>query len=213
MKKGIIVIGIILALAIVKLLITNNYQLSTKDKEKLKEVTDGLLIEDFYVLLHDESEPNITYKSISMSLEDFDCSGEDIYTCKKDDTLLTIEETKSYLEQAKKNKIIKVNNLKNDIDLFGSIKDSMNQSRLLTSITTQISNEQLQLFAIKNIPINHSLDLISGDIDGYIMHPSSDTRIIYLTKENKTYKITLKDLDYFKKEKIQTFLNTIEIKG
>ena len=209
-KRGIIVIIILVLLILLKLFLTNPYQLSDKQKERLKEIKEGLLIEDFYTLIQTKEETNNTYKDISFVLEDFECNEDKIYTCKNNDTILTVEETKSYLDKAKS--IYNSKTIQNDIDLFGYIKD-INNNRLLSTITKQKRDYKLQLFAINNIPINHSLDLISGDIDGYIMHPSSDTRIIYLTKKNKTYKITLKDLNYFKKEKIKTLLNSIQIKG
>lgn len=209
-KRGIIVIIILVLLILLKLFLTNPYQLSEKDKTRLEEIKEGLLIEDFYTLIQTKEETNNTYKDISFKLDDFECSTDKVYTCKNDSTLLMVEEEKSYLE--KTNKIIKNKKLKNDIDLFGYLKD-INNNRLLTSIKKQKIDYNLQLFIIKNVPINHSLDLISGDIEGYIMHPSSDTRYIYLTQKNKTYKITLKDLNYFKKEKIKTLLNSIQIKG
>ncbi|MBQ8131204.1 MAG: hypothetical protein IJ193_01795 [Bacilli bacterium] len=214
MKKQIGLIGVIIIIVIIgKYVLSIPYQLTEKQEKMIQEINKGLLIKDFYTLLQEDSDPAISYQDIRLKqFDNFNCSEKDNqYICTKENTSITIEKTKSYLDLAKEEKL-EVKGLRNDIDLFGKIKDSSNSNLLFRSLSNQKKDKQFQLFAIKHLPVIHSLDLISGDIEGYITHPSSEERIIYLTQKEKTYKITLKDLSFFKKSTIQELLNTIKIK-
>ena len=51
------------------------------------------------------------------------------------------------------------------------------------------------MFALNYFKVIKSIDLIEGDIKGLLFYENDNEREFYLYKDNKTYKITFKNID------------------
>lgn len=216
-KKILIILLVIILFILVKIQVMNKYTISNiKDLEKIK---DGLILSDLLVINTEEVDDYIEYKNIKIKniFNDYDCIDDnDSYTCIKDDnTSFSMKIGKSYLDKFKNNKnsnkIIKDMKIKDDLSLFGVIKETK-ESNIMRTISSIKRNYILNKYAIDNIPKVHSIDLIEGDYSGLLFHTSSTSRELYLYVDDKTYIFIFNNLDEFNDIIIHDLMNSIIIK-
>lgn len=226
MKKKTIIILLLIGVAtfILKGYIIHSYTLSDTNKKAMEKIAEGLIIDDLKVIYHEdlEDEEYIEYKNLKGKniFKEFNCLEEDnSFQCTKDEkTIFTMKKTTSFVDKLSKSKykdgtkIIKKNKITTDIDLFGFIKDASTSKNTIVKPISNIKRDYiLQMYAIDYVPVIHSMDLVEGEYSGYILHISSKTRELYLTKNHDTYLFSFTNLDEFNEEIIEEFMNSIII--
>lgn len=197
MKKIKIIIPILIILFIpVRIYVVNNYRIDN-NLEKLIKIKKGLIVSDLKVINTQEQENYIEYKNIKIGkiFSEIDCVDKNnSYICEFGDRIITIGLTNSLIEdyQEYTNKKLDLND---DLALLGMIKESYNEPSFFTSVSKLRSEFTLNMFAINYLPIIKSVDLIEGDLKGLLFYENDSFRELYLYKNNKTYKITFKNID------------------
>lgn len=185
--------------------IKNNF----KDFEEKTDPTDPNTI--LYYLYDDNYKDNIKaslYLGIYKSYIDMFIEGIDK------------EENDKGITSKFREKIIKKNNIKNDMEFLKFIKKYQNKkSNIFTSIKKIKEIYSIQYFVSRSFPKQTNSKLIDGDYKGYIYETEikdnyNNTKMVYATiiKNNKRYLISFIGRDnYFNNEDIENLLKSIVI--
>ncbi len=215
-KKMLILIIVIVILLSINSLIILNYKIDKKDYSKLSKIKDGLLITDLVVINNKKVADYLECKNIKVEniFHSYKCSDKDnMYTCTNDDKSFSMGVSSSYTDKFKKynnysRKILSLNKIKSDLELFGKIKEVDSKTNFFNLFKFEKEKYLLNSFALDNIPIFKSMDLIEGDYSGLLMYQNNGLSTLYIYYNNKTYSFVFNN---FNEKSIKDFINTIVI--
>ncbi|MDO4996820.1 MAG: hypothetical protein Q4E69_06535 [Bacilli bacterium] len=197
MKRLKIIIPLLIIILIpIRLVIINNYKI-VDDLDKLIKIKKGLVISDLKVVHEKEVENYIEYNNIKISknFENIECNDKNnTNICTFDDKIITMSQIDSIIseyETYSNNKI----DTSDDLQFLGLIKTSYNNPSFFTPIKKTRLEYTYNMFALNYFKVIKSIDLIEGDIKGLLFYENDNEREFYLYKDNKTYKITFKNID------------------
>ena len=197
MKRLKIIIPLLIIILIpIRLVIINNYKI-VDDLDKLIKIKKGLVISDLKVVHEKEVENYIEYNNIKISnnFENIECNDKNnTNICTFDDKIITMSQIDSIIseyETYSNNKL----DTSDDLQFLGLIKTSYNNPSFFTPIKKTRLEYTYNMFALNYFKVIKSIDLIEGDIKGLLFYENDNEREFYLYKDNKTYKITFKNID------------------
>ena len=197
MKRLKIIIPLLIIILIpIRLVIINNYKI-VDDLDKLIKIKKGLVISDLKVVHEKEVEEYIEYNNIKISknFENIECNDKNnANICTFDDKIITMSQIDSIIseyETYSNNKL----DTSDDLQFLGLIKTSYNNPSFFTPIKKTRLEYTYNMFALNYFKVIKSIDLIEGDIKGLLFYENDNEREFYLYKDNKTYKITFKNID------------------
>lgn len=210
MKKLKIMIPLLLIILIpVRLYVINNYKI-VDDLDKLIKIKKGLVISDLKVIKTKDVDNYIEYNNIKISnnFENIECNDKNnTNICTIDDKIITMGQISSIIKEYEEYSSNKIDTT-DDLELLGLIKTSYNKPSFFTPIKKTRLEYTYNMFALNYLKIIDNIDLIEGDIKGLLFYEKDNLREFYLYKDNKTYKITFKNID---DNTIIDFISTIKI--
>lgn len=197
MKKLKIMIPLLLIILIpVRLYVINNYKI-VDDLDKLIKIKKGLVISDLKVIKTKDVDNYIEYNNIKISnnFENIECNDKNnTNICTIDDKIITMGQISSIIKEYEEYSSNKIDTT-DDLELLGLIKTSYNKPSFFTPIKKTRLEYTYNMFALNYLKIIDNIDLIEGDIKGLLFYEKDNLREFYLYKDNKTYKITFKNID------------------
>lgn len=197
MKKLKIIIPLLIILLIpIRLCVINNYKI-TDNLNKLIKIKKGLVVSDLKVVKTKKADNYLEYKNIKIAnyFENIECNDKNnTNICTFNDKIITMGQVSSIIEEYEEYSSNKLDTT-DDLQFLGLIKTSFNKPSFFTPIKRIRKEYTYNMFAINSLKVLKSIDLIEGDIKGLLFYEDDNYREFNLYKNNKTYKITFKNID------------------
>ncbi len=170
-----------------------DYELKEDKKNKIKQ----------YILYSDKDKKKIksslfigkfsTYKDLFKSSLEID--GIDNY----------------WYKTVNRNKLIKDNNIENDLDLFKYVKKFQNKdNKINDKLSKMQENYACKFFVNTTVPLSLNMTIIDGKFTGYIFN-NKDYKTVNILKNKKRYTLTFYGDDLISEEYLKYILSTLVI--
>ncbi len=133
-----------------------------------------------------------------------------VYLLETDKTLFGAEDRR--ITNTNLTKILKKNNINNDIELFNYLSSQKNiKNNIFTSVKKMKENYTIWFMISVIMPTMNNITLINGDYEGYIFNVKDSIKEVSILKNNKRYTFVFIDNTTLTDEYLTDILSTIVI--